>query len=228
MFLLGKNKSVKRTFKLEDINKDPFSLPGLKDKYEILIIDDKNPPIIETLRDNGFRVQHLTDIENIEASEKYPIVACDISGIGRRLRPGSHNGGIHVLKEIKKYYPDKYLIQYSAMSQDIDGSLTKADKIYPKDTGIDAWQQDIEDSLRSLGNPKKRWLRIRRRLSEEGVDALDIYNIEQSYIKEILGVEESNLGNRAEESGLSPELKELVVKFASTTLAMGLKGLFEQ
>lgn len=207
--------------KLSDIDRDPYSLAQLKEKYVVLIIDDKQFDVVETLRNNGFRVDHWRDIEDISSVEKYPIVACDVSGIGEKLRPGSRSGGIHVLNEIKKHYPDKYLIQYSTRSQDLDENLTKADLIYPKDTGIDAWQRDVEQSFRELGNPKKRWLRIRKKLSDEGVDAYEIFRIEQAYIKEITGGEEclESVGKEV----LSPEIGDLIVRFAASTLAMGIK-----
>lgn len=212
---------------LNEIDVDPLPIKGLKDKFEILIIDDNPPPMLETLRRSGFRVRDMQDIDTIETVEPYPIVACDIQGIGTRFRPGETNGGLYVLSEIRKYYPDKYLIQYSTKPQSIAASLNKADVIFPKDTSIEAWQSKIEASLKELGNPKKRWIKIRTRLSLEGVDAYKIFQLEQAYIKNIKQSGSEPIDNPKLLANLSPEAKKLIMNFASATLSMGIKELLK-
>ncbi len=212
---------------LKSLDVDPVSIKDLKSKYEILIIDDNPFPVVETLRRNGFRVREMRDIDVIEDVNPYPIIACDIEGIGKKLRPGTANGGFYVLKEIRKYYPDKYLIQYSTKPQDIDSRLTKADVIFPKDTGIEIWQEQIENSLQELGNPKKRWLKVRRRLSDEGVDAYELFKLEQAYIKDLLGNGKNRLESEGRSSTMSPELRKLIINFALTTVSMGVKEMLK-
>lgn len=221
MFSWG--RKPERVFTLAMVDDLPCTLTELKRRYEILVIDDKGFEYVETLQANGFRVSQWSDIEEVNSVERFPIVACDISGIGKKLRPGSMSGGIHVMNEVKKHYPDKYLIQYSTKSQDIDGSLTRADKIYPKDTTIDVWQSDIEGSLRELGNPKRRWIRMRGSLSDQGIDALEIYKLEQAYIKEVLGEESEAIKNQVSLLPLTPEIKDVMFRFALTTAVMGFK-----
>lgn len=212
---------------LNEVDVDPLPIKGLKDKFEILIIDDNPPPMLDTLRRSGFRVKDMHDIDTIETVEPYPIVACDIQGIGTRFRPGEINGGLHVLSEIRKYYPDKYLIQYSTKPQPISASLNKADVIFPKDTSIEAWQNTIENSLKELGNPKKRWIKIRTRLSFEGVDAYKIFQLEQAYIKNVKQSGAERIDSPKLLANLSPEAKKLIINFASATLSMGIKELLK-
>ncbi|WP_432777582.1 hypothetical protein O4O02_23390 [Pseudomonas fortuita] len=212
---------------LNEIDIDPLSIKGLKEKFEILIIDDNPPPMLETLKRSGFRVRDLQNIETIETVEPYPIVACDIQGIGTTLRPGDPNGGLHVLSEIRKYYPDKYLIQYSTKLQPIASSLNKADVIFPKDTPIGVWQDTIEKTLKELGNPKKRWIKVRTRLSTEGLDAFKILQLEQAYIKNIQNNNAEKIDNPKLLTNLSPEAKKLIINFAATTLSMGIKELMK-
>lgn len=212
---------------LNTIDVDPLPIKGLKDKFEILIIDDNPPAMLETLRRSGFRVRDMQDIDTIETVEPYPIVACDIQGIGTKFRPGESNGGLYVLSEIRKYYPDKYLIQYSTKPQPIAASLNKADVIFPKDTSIEAWQNKLEASLKELGNPKKRWIKIRTRLSLEGVDGYKIFQLEQAYIRNILQNSSERMDSPKLLSNLSPEAKKLIMNFATTTLSMGIKELLK-
>jgi len=214
--------------KLESINKNPLPIQELKRKFQILIIDDNPPPMLETLRRMDFNVRDMRDIENIEAVEPYPIIACDIGGIGKAFRPDSNNGGLHVLKEIRKYYPDKFLIQYSTKTQNIDQGLTKADVIFPKDTTIDHWQEYLETALSELGNPKTRWMKIRKRLSEEGMDGYQIFTLEQAYIKELNSSGKGSLSDKRNTDLLSPEIKKLIINFAATTAAMGIKEMLKQ
>lgn len=216
-----------RPLKLDSVNFDPMPIQELKRKFQILIIDDNPPPMLDTLRRSGFNVRDIRDIETIETVEQYPIVACDIGGIGGSFRPGSHNGGLYVLKEIRKYYPDKFLIQYSTKPQNIDSSLTNADVIFPKDTGIEAWQEQLEKALMELGNPKKRWMKIRRRLSDDGYDSHQIFKLEQAYIKSIQTDKPEYLKSDSLISGLSPELKKLITNFAITTISMGIKEMLK-
>lgn len=207
---------------LNSIQIEP-SIKELKDAFEILIIDDNPPPMIDTLRRSGFRVRDIKDIETIETTQKYPIIACDIQGIGKSFRPHSENGGFYVLQEIRKYYPDKYLIQYSTKSQDLDAGLTKADVIFPKDTNIEAWQRHLESSLKELGNPKRRWMRIRRQLSDQGEDGYKIYQLEQAYIKGILNQDPQQLKSERLLNTLSPETKKIIINFVASTISMGIK-----
>lgn len=213
--------------KLDKLDKNPMNLQELKAKFQILLIDDHPPAILELLRKSGFNVRDFPDIQNIEAVEPFPIVACDIEGIGKAFRPDSKVGGIHVLREIRKYYPDKYLIQYSTKSQDIDPSLNKADIIFPKDTTIDVWQQTIEKALEELGNPKKRWMKVRRRLSDEGVDGHEIFRLEQAHIKDLLGATKDGLRSQSSTSNLQPALEKLIINFVVTTASMGIKEMLK-
>lgn len=211
--------------KLNTLDVNPMTLTELKRKFQILLIDDRPPAILDLLRKTGFSVRDIQDIEAIEVAEPFPIVACDIEGIGKSFRPESRTGGIFVLKEIRKHYPDKYLIQYSTKSQDIDQSLTKADVIFPKDTTIDGWQTTLEKALLELGNPKSRWLKIRRRLSDEGVDGYEIFKLEQAYIRDLTEKKQRHLERQADLSDLAPGMKTLVMKFIATTAAMGIREM---
>ncbi|WP_296275370.1 response regulator [Pseudomonas sp. UBA7530] len=212
--------------RLQSIDSGNTPILELKAKFQVLVIDDNPPIMVDTLRRSGFVIRDLRDIETIETAEPYPIVACDIGGIGRTFRPNSNSGGFYVLKEIRKHYPDKFLIQYSTQNQYIDGSLTAADVIFPKDTSIDLWQDKLEGALKELGNPRLRWMKLRNRLSAEGVDGYDIFKLEQAYIKGILDGKPDRIATDKAAGALSPEIKSLIVKFAATTIAMGIKGVF--
>jgi hypothetical protein len=83
----------------------------LKQKTHIAVIDDEPFHRLEQLRTHGFNITELGDIKAIDQVGSYPIVVCDIKGVGKAF--GSPLEGAHVLSEIRKTYPDKYLITFS-------------------------------------------------------------------------------------------------------------------
>jgi hypothetical protein len=68
-------------------------------------------------------------------------------------------------------------------------------------------------------------MRVRNRISDEGVDAYEIFKIEQAYIKTILNKSESSLTSPGLLKNLNPVVMGIIKNFASTTLAMGITEL---
>lgn len=206
-----------KRYRLNSIDRPHLQIASLKQKFSILFIDDKEPPSAQTLRALDFQITHFEDIQEIDQVEKYPIIACDIEGIGKRFTHNVSKGGYKILKEIRKNYPDKYLIQYSTKSPDMDQSLTQADSVFPKDTAPDTWQESLEKALQELGNPKTRWIRFRNELSRKGVDAYEIFKIEQAYIESVLKGYSQPIESVGKRENLDPEVRDIIVKFSLTT-----------
>lgn len=223
--LTGTTMYIGKILSLNCIDNPHTQIASLKEKFPILFIDDKKPPTADTLTALGFKITHFDDIQSIDQAEKYPIIACDIDGIGKKFTHNIEKGGYKVLKEIRKHYPDKYLIQYSTKSPDMDQSLTQADSVFPKDTHPEAWQDYLERALTELGNPKTRWIRLRNNLSEKGLDAYEIFKIEQAYIKSILNADTSHINNAGKRDQLNPEVRDIVIKFALTTAEIIARSL---
>ena len=75
-----------------------MTIAELRNKVEILVIDDQDFAAEEYLIKNGFRIVHKRDIDNIRDVSAYAVVLCDIRGVGKNL--GSTKEGAFVIKEI--------------------------------------------------------------------------------------------------------------------------------
>lgn len=196
----------------------------LKRWIEIAVLDDEPFIRTEALRTHGFRITELGgDIKSIEQIAMYPIVVCDIRGVGKSF--GSRYEGAHVISEIKKSYPDKYLIAYTGMSHDItyNTQLVSADAAATKDAPVDYWTQLLELGLTKVGDPKQRWIRFRSTLLERGVELFDVLELEQAFIKSITRRNSGLLIDKAKRIRIPGEMMDLIAKFSGAALA----GLIE-
>lgn len=196
------------------------SIAILKNQYEIAILDDEPFLRSETLKNHGFRIRELGgDIKSIDQIAAYPIIVCDIRGVGKSF--GSTHEGAHVISEIKKSYPDKYIVAYTGSTYDAtyNEKLALADKVAVKDTNLDGWITYLEDALVSIGDPKKRWLRLRASLLQKGVDIYDVHLLEQAFIKSIGSKNSGIFSAKAKELDISSDVMDLIIKFSVSALA---------
>lgn len=94
------------------------SLDEIKNICKILFIDDKSFPIIDMLKGNGWRnIQKVTDINGTDQQEvrEAHILFIDIQGVGKKMKLTDEGLGLTVA--IKKKYPNKKVIVYSAEDQ---------------------------------------------------------------------------------------------------------------
>ncbi len=197
-------------------------LHDLKQKFQIAIIDDHKLPMAKSLQSHGFKLAELGgDIRSVEQVSAYPIVICDIKGVGKAF--GSPQEGAHVLAEIRKAYPDKYLITYSGSQYDVsfNESLASADASATKDADVNYWVSTLERGLRAVGDPKERWLRFRRTLVNKGIDAYDLFKLESAFVKSIKTGSTSAMTKAA----VPDAAKEIVKAFASIALHQIIESL---
>lgn len=202
----------------------PAHLPNLeylKQTTKIAIIDDQSFKKVESLRNHGFSLTELGDINSVNQIAEYPVVVCDIRGVGRYL--GSDLEGAHLIAEIRKAYPDKFLVSYSGAEFDLryNQALSSVDSSIAKDSSTEYWVTVLEDGICSVSDPKERWLRIRRRLLDAGLEIHDAFLLEQSFLKAIDRRDASFL----RVNGLPPEISPVVRAFANIALVQIIKLL---
>jgi ribosomal protein L7Ae-like RNA K-turn-binding protein len=94
------------------------SLDEIKNICKILFIDDKSFPIIGMLEKNGWRnIQKISDVSGTDQQEVRDahILFIDIQGVGKKMKLPDEGLGLTVA--IKKKYPNKKVIVYSAEDQ---------------------------------------------------------------------------------------------------------------
>ena len=179
----------------------------LRKKVKILAIDDQNFPPEKNLSNSGFDVEVFSDIQRISDAGPFPIVLCDVNGVGTSLSEDTQ--GAYVIDEIKKTYPDKIVVAYtagSAASKIVSAAKQRSDYYIRKDASIEDWRDLLDDRIRDLCNPIFVWKRERIRLLNAGIELEELLEIEQAIL--------SNLGKgksaikRAVESSSENEISK--------------------
>jgi hypothetical protein len=94
------------------------SLDDIKQMCRILFIDDRSFPVIDILKSSGWLdTKRIKDVESLDQSElkEAHILFVDIQGVGKKLK--FHNEGLGLIVALKKKYPTKKIIAYSAEDQ---------------------------------------------------------------------------------------------------------------
>lgn len=206
----------------------PENLPitELKGRMSVAVIDDNPFTRLESLRNHGFRLDELGgDIRSVTQLASYPVIVCDIRGVAPAFQ--SEYEGAHLIAEIRKAYPDKYLIAFTAQTYSIkyNALLAAADEALEKDVSADVWNKALTNALNAVGGPKSRWIRFRTHLSAQGVDAYDLFRMEQAVLKAVDAKDADLMTRDKAIMNLPPYLKPVAVAFAETAIKLALESL---
>lgn len=127
----------------------------------------------------------MNDIQDILSAEAYPIVICDIKGVGKKF--GSKKEGAYVIEELKKHYPFKqYAIYSGSMNQ--FGLMTFPQGVYliNKDISVEEWSRNIDELIRKVTDPSEVWKTIRDYLLSENISLLSIMRLESEYVNIVI------------------------------------------
>lgn len=174
---------------IQDFLRNDFELLNgdkYRSKIEIGVIDDQPFTPQVTLQSFGYKFTTLGDIPNFDNLEKYQIILCDIKGVGRAIAASKE--GATIIGELKRKYPEKIVIAYSASAQ-TDGAVrqakTRADHFISKDIDIEEWVRTLDKWSTLSIDPYKIWQRVRSRLIELDVDTKQILILEDAYVRTI-------------------------------------------
>lgn len=166
-----------------------YSLTELKSQRQttkILIIDDEPFNFLEPLRDLQFNLTYKKDIDNLSDISGYNIILSDIRGVGRKF--SEQFGGAFLINEIKKNYPEKIAIIYTANDYDTSFQqyFRKADFIIEKGTSIEAWTNIFDKAITNLYNPVEIWKNFAENLIDAGMSTTKISKLESCYVSSII------------------------------------------
>lgn len=125
----------------------------LKRKTHVLFVDDEDfSTLLQSIRDAGWSVNQIADVTNFNCPEieRANIIFMDYIGVGHALTPTGQ--GIGLLKELKRRYPEKYLIFYSGYAGFIPGHEFHgiADAWIAKNSDPYVFIDQIEDAARMI------------------------------------------------------------------------------
>lgn len=194
----------------------------LRSKVEILIIDDEDLAAEDYLKKNGFRITHKKDIDTIKDVLPYPVILCDIRGVGQNL--GSPKEGAFIIKEIKSSYPNKQVIAYTGSSYDpaYNEYLKMADTVINKGVSIDDWISIIDEQINHAVDATYQWEQLRKYLLESGVSTAYVAKLEDKYVRAIKKKDFKDLVSLA--NNTNEKARGILVDFASSVCAKIILG----
>lgn len=209
-------------YQLKDLNttKRAFDSIDSRNKIKVLVIDDEDFTYLNPLRDEGFCIQQIKDIEDFEAVAAYPVVVCDVKGVGHKF--SKEKEGAYVVKELKKKFPFKQIAVYSAGNDfklESTSELEGIDRI-KKDVDKDMWCSYIDEMIRKAIDPKECWITIRDFLLRRSVDIKDVMMLESNFV-DIYNNRPEDMKNFPEEKKF-PNLSQDVRAVVQSMIAGGL------
>lgn len=195
-------------------NTPPFT-SEVRDKVPIAIIDDEVFAYETLLRDHSYNIKLFNDIDDVRNLEAFPIILCDIKGVGKRFQ--SKYEGAHLIKEIKSYYPYKIIYAYTA--HQLDASFNKyfqiADQTLKKDIDLEEWIKYLDEALKMVIDPSFLWSRLRKRLLKEDISICDVMKLEDQFVS-FIKQKKPEFPDKTYSTNLPDKAKILLTGFAET------------
>ena len=123
---------------------------------------------------------------------EYNIILSDIRGVGCKF--SEQFGGAFLINQIKKNYPDKIAIIYTA--NDYDTSFQQffktADFVIEKGTSIESWTNIFDKAISNLYDPVEVWKKFAENLIDAGMSTSKISKLESCYVSSIINNNNNN------------------------------------
>lgn len=205
-------------FRIDDLNfvetvKDRKGI-DLRRKIDILVIDDEDFSVAESLKSNNFRLTYRKDVENVTDVCEYQIILCDIRGVGKKLQ--STYEGAFLIKEIKENYPLKKVVAYTASQYDptYNRYLESADAVVSKGLAIEDWVTLLDEQIASLIDPVAQWKNLREQLFKKNAATIDVAKLENAFVRACKSNSFSSFEKLA--NTMSPEVTKAISEFVSS------------
>lgn len=211
---------------LDDAGLNLPTISELRKQANILVIDDNEFPQESYLRSNGYRIIRKKDISAMTDVAEYDIILCDITGVGIEL--GFSRGGASIIKEIRKNYPCKLTIAYTAHTYEAayNQFFALADFVAPKDFSTDDWIEKLDELINKSVNPINQWERMRDDLLKKGVSTLAVAKIEDKFVNAIKSKKSDKLNAlvKPKESTVGPIISDFLSSLCAKIIISKLGG----
>ena len=214
----------RKKYELSDLNGIEDLGSRERGKVPILCIDDEGLEYEGIIRHHGFNIRVVSDVDDIKAVSEYPIVICDIQGVGKAFK--SQFQGAHIIEEIKKQYPNKVVIAYTGQKHDAryNKFFLMADAMYSKDIDSDQWVENLDQAVKKVVDPVAQWKRMREYLFRKDVSTRNVYLLELDYIESMLKKNKNILANSKALKGVNPDVRGVMQGFVASLLFSMVAG----
>lgn len=195
------------------------NLQSQRSKLRIALIDDQLFFHLDGLRDQGFDIVQVGKVSSVNQMEAFDIIACDLRGVGLNLNQKLQ--GAAVIQELKRIYPNKFVIAYSGSfnrSNMVKIALEHSDTNIIKSSDLSTWIVTLDDAIGTMLNPIQQWNRSRTRLVELGVTAQTVAELEHAYAKSIVKGNKKGLEKFLSNLGSGEDIKPIVQGLISSAL----------
>lgn len=191
-----------------------------KKSIPILIIDDNEFVYEDEMKNIGYDIRCIQDLEDTKMAVDYQIIISDIKGVGKKI---SNNEGVGLIYELKKLYPYKQYGVYTGNKISIElTTFLDGIEIIPKRFDKDDWNSLLYDLIKRFVDPKTLWIKLRDILLEEGVSMFDLTIFEHRYVDAVIN-KNSNFENLFDKKYKIPDdLKTILLNMTSTAITSSI------
>ena len=198
---------------------NPKDIKKLRKNIPILVIDDEGFLYADILKTHGFDIHVVADIDSINLVDPYPIIICDITGVGKRFE--SRYEGAHVIQEIKKLYPFKIVIAFTGKT--FDASYNKyfamSDRVVRKDSDLDFWVEALDKAINEFVDPIKLWEKIRGILLDHEISLKRLLQLEDHFVTRCLDQREPFVDDPRMVKKLPAEVRGAIIGVATKLIS---------
>ena len=152
-----------------------------KSYVKILIIDDQSFEYLDEMRNAGYSITSIKDIEAIDMASSYHIIITDVRGVGKALRYKYE--GVGLTNALRQRFPHKEYGVYTGNNVDIEMTqLLTHVEIIPKSLDKDSWDSLLDKLVKRVVDPKVIWEKMRQSMIEDNIPLLDILLLEHKYV----------------------------------------------
>lgn len=183
LFRLNEFASIDQLEKRLEINRAFDQVSNSRRHIRIAVIDDQDFAPQQALQNHSYDISMFRDVPPLDNLVEYQILMVDILGVGTEL--DSEYQGAHVIHEIKKRYPDKYVLAYTGGANDdvLGSAIQAADDFISKDAGINEWCDLLDEAIAHQLNPAFVWKRVRQRLLDAGATPYQLAELEDAFVR---------------------------------------------
>ena len=214
-YIVGKPKSI------EELDYDKaieIAIAKQRKYFKIAVIDDEEFPKEDQLRRLSYNITKFDDLLSIDIIESYDIIVCDIKGVGRKLFGDSGNGGM-LIEEIRKNYPNKYLIVYSGETHKVESNhyFKVADNWIDKTAGDnEKWTYLLDKAIEEVSNSVHAWKKIRDSLLKNKMKVADILYLETKFVEAVKNRNDNSFPPKELESTINPLMWKMLLSFGKS------------
>jgi hypothetical protein len=189
------------------------------------VIDDERFQPLENLIYEGYDVAYIGNHCRIEACSPYHCILCDLANVGCDLSQTEQ--GAAVIREIKRLYPEKYVIVYSGLDRrhkPLRAALDIADAHLPKSASLELCHTVMDSAVEQVLSPAETWKRVRSRLQDREVPSTDIVRLEQAFVKSVKKGTPEPLKSVIRQSGQNDTVRSVAINLVSSAIWTAMIG----